>query len=159
MMEKTLKDALAYELVRYSTGLLESAQRLYGNKDGLHNNAEFQALNMVHEQLGERIERFREAFKPYGVEQKTNNLFTGPGKRAQYEIAPGLTMAALYKIFHDRLEYCRVNVIDGLTQRTLPLEKLTDIDVLCQNACCEVEKALGIYPNVEQNNARMGNDL
>ena len=69
-------------------------------------------------------------------------------KRGDYVIAPGLTMAGLYKIVHDRLEYCRCTVNIG--DKPIPLENMTDIDAICQNIVwVEVEKALGIHPNIE----------
>ena len=71
--------------------------------------------------------------------------FTGP-ERGAYVIAPGLTMAGLYRVMHDRLEYCPVRP-HGYG-KTVPLDDITDIDALCQRACVEVEKLLGIYPNV-----------
>ena len=68
-------------------------------------------------------------------------------KRGDYVIAPGLTMRDLYKIVRDRLEYarCKVNVND----KPIPLQDLLDIDAICQTVVwLEVEKALGIHPNL-----------
>lgn len=71
-----------------------------------------------------------------------------PGSRGAYQIAPGLLMADLYRIIYDRLDYCVGSARDGSSEIRAKLTELTDGHALCQRACCEVEKALGIYPNV-----------
>lgn len=54
-----------------------------------------------------------------------------------------LKMRDFYNILHDRLEYCRCDYDDGHGAKML--SELTDIDVLCQTFCYEVEKALGVH--------------
>lgn len=63
------------------------------------------------------------------------HMFIGDGPRACYVIAPGLRMKDLYRIISDRLEYSPD--FDG------------DIDAVTQQACVEVEKRLGIFPNID----------
>lgn len=90
------------------------------------------------------------------VVELNNNMFNGNGPRAQYIIASStskqaggyaiLTMGDVYKIVHDRLEYARYSPMPNHAPK--PISDLLDIDALCQNVCCEIEKKLGIYPNV-----------
>ena len=67
--ERTLKSGLAHHLRNHATGLLNAAQRLDGDAPAMHNNAEFQALEIMHKELGSLMLKFRSAFRPYGVEQ------------------------------------------------------------------------------------------
>lgn len=68
--ERTLKSGLAHHLRNYATGLLNSAQRLDGDAPQLHNNAEFQSLDIMQNDLSNLLGKFRVAFGAYGVEQK-----------------------------------------------------------------------------------------
>jgi hypothetical protein len=58
-------------------------------------------------------------------------LFTNPDARGSTVLT--LRMHELYEIIHERLEY-----VDGDF----------DPDAVCQNICCEIEKKMGIYPNI-----------
>lgn len=61
-------------------------------------------------------------------------LFNNPnGNRGQQVVS--IPMHKLYGIIHDRLEFAS----------KLPN---IDVDAICQNACVEVEKAMGIFPNI-----------
>jgi hypothetical protein len=53
--------------------------------------------------------------------------------RGRQEISK-ITMSELYQIIGERLQYYSSGY--------------SDPDAFCQNVCCEVEKAMGIYPNV-----------
>ena len=46
-----------------------------------------------------------------------------------------LTIAELYELYVERARYIRPN---------------SDLDASAQAFCCEVEKKMGIYPNVDQ---------
>jgi hypothetical protein len=59
-------------------------------------------------------------------------MFIGKNTRAQTEVK-GITYEQLYKCFCMRLEYLAENY---------------DPDAVAQNFCCEIEKLMGIYPNV-----------
>jgi hypothetical protein len=58
-------------------------------------------------------------------------IFNNSEGRGGNEIK-GITFAQVYKIFKDRLTY---------------LDRDYDPDAVCQNACVEIEKAMGIYPS------------
>jgi hypothetical protein len=62
-----------------------------------------------------------------------NQPHTFLGERGQTQIH-GITYADLYRIILARLEF-----YDSDT---------SDPEAFCQKVCCEVEKAMGIYPNV-----------
>lgn len=68
-----------------------------------------------------------------GASQMTAQPQTFHGLRGQTPVA-GITYSQLYDIVRARIEYFR--------------ERSSDPDAFCQNVCCEVEKAAGIYPNV-----------
>lgn len=78
-----------------------------------------------------------------------SNLANNDPKRGAYQIAPGLTMAKLYGIIHERLSYVIVQIPEGGNSAIrAKLDECTDIDAVCQNIVwVEVEKALGIHPN------------
>jgi hypothetical protein len=63
---------------------------------------------------------------------KLAGTFIGDTNRALTEVK-GITFQDLYKIALDRITLVRPN---------------SDPDAVCQALCCEVEKAMGIYPNV-----------
>jgi hypothetical protein len=58
-------------------------------------------------------------------------LFNNPNGRGGNEVR--ISFAKLYRIFHDRLEYMGAN---------------PDFDAVRQNACVEIEKAMGTFPNI-----------
>ncbi len=61
-------------------------------------------------------------------------LFNHPlSPRAQTKI--NITFEDIYKIVRERLEYYTVE---------------SDPDAFCQNMCCEIEKKMGIYPNLPE---------
>lgn len=57
------------------------------------------------------------------------------GKRGQTKVT--LSMAEVYDIVRDRIEYMCVN------------QKSIDPDAVCQNVCVEIEKKMGIFPNID----------
>jgi hypothetical protein len=61
-----------------------------------------------------------------------SGTFVGGTNRALTEVK-GITFEQLYGLVKDRLEWVTPN---------------SDHDAVCQALCCEVEKAMGIYPNV-----------
>ena len=61
-------------------------------------------------------------------------LFDGDARGDQ--IVSGVTMRQLYVIMRDRVIYA------------LDAPGSVDPDAVAQNFCCEVEKAMGIFPNV-----------
>ncbi len=65
----------------------------------------------------------------------TAQPWTIAGVRGDQEVS-GVTMRDLYKIVRDRIEYNCMG------------EQSIDPDAVAQNFCCEVEKKMGIYPNV-----------
>jgi hypothetical protein len=67
--ERTLKAGLAHHLRNHATALLSMAQRLDGDAPALHNNAEFQALEIMLKDLHSLHLKFRKAFAPYNVAQ------------------------------------------------------------------------------------------
>ena len=81
MMDRTLKEGLAHELTNYATGLLNAAQRLRGDAPALHNNAEFQALELMLRDHASTLVKFRTAFAPYEVDNK-------PTKDADISLVP-----------------------------------------------------------------------
>jgi hypothetical protein len=62
---------------------------------------------------------------------KRSGMFTGGTYRALTEVK-GITFEQLYGLVKDRLQWVTQN---------------SDHDAVCQALCCEVEKAMGIYPN------------
>jgi len=60
-----------------------------------------------------------------------SNQFNNPKGRGGNEVR--ISFADLHRIFHDRLEYMGAN---------------PDIDAVCQQACVEIEKTMGTYPNI-----------
>lgn len=63
-----------------------------------------------------------------------DNMFNNhSGKRGSTKIT--LTFAELYEILVERVEYISLD---------------SDPDAVVQNMCCEIEKKMGIYPNVEK---------
>jgi hypothetical protein len=62
----------------------------------------------------------------------SDSMFNNTGFRGSKEV--NIKMHELYKIVRDRLEYLQDNF---------------DPDAVCQNVCCEVEKKMGIYPNLK----------
>lgn len=49
-----------------------------------------------------------------------------------------LSLSTLYKLVHDRVRYASLNYPS------------VDADAVTQNFCVEVEKAMGIFPNVPE---------
>lgn len=63
-----------------------------------------------------------------------SNLFNNHnGARGSHGV--DLTMAQVYDIIRERLNYLQENF---------------DPDAFCQNVCCEIEKAMGIFPNIDR---------
>lgn len=60
---------------------------------------------------------------------------TFQGTRGQTEIK-GVTFAEVYDIVLRKLEYFH--------------PERSDPDAFCQDMCCEIEKKMGIYPNVPE---------
>lgn len=65
------------------------------------------------------------------------------GTRGETEIK-GVTVKDVYKLVLARLEYFHPDKCDP--------------DAFCQNICCEIEKKMGIYPNVPRL-MRTGDDI
>ena len=68
-----------------------------------------------------------------------SQLFNNPGGRGGTEIK-GITFAQLYRIVMARLDH---------------LQDDFDPDATCQQVCVEVEKAMGIFPNIGSPTGRL----
>jgi hypothetical protein len=62
-------------------------------------------------------------------------LFNHPQSDRSQTIAT-ISFADLYKIVRNKLDYYH--------------QDRSDPDAFCQDMCCQIEKAMGIYPNVPQ---------
>lgn len=62
---------------------------------------------------------------------KFSGTFVGGTHRANTEVK-GITFEQLYGLVKDRIQWVTAT---------------SDYDAVCQALCCEVEKAMGIYPN------------
>lgn len=70
VLEQITKNGFAYNLRFVAAGLLDMSLRFEGQHPPMHPNAEFQALDIIVNELCKHRDNYRKAFAPYDVQQK-----------------------------------------------------------------------------------------